>query len=118
MSSGCPDPGTDFSLFSLASPQQLRNLLVKLSMAERGTVTVSGTVHVAKASRVYKLKPVSVDAGAGATLKIRVHVQAKVRRAVARALRRGKRAFARLTITARDSARNTRIEKRTVNFRR
>ena len=46
---GMPDPGTDFSLFSLASPQQLRNLLVKLSMAERGTVTVSGTVHVAKA---------------------------------------------------------------------
>ena len=115
--SGCPDPGTDFSSFALASKQRVGNLLVKLSMAERGVVTVSGTVNVPNASRVYKLKPVSVTAAPGVPLKIRVKVPTKAHRAIKRALRRGKRVTAKLTITAKDARWATlRTAKRTVKL--
>jgi hypothetical protein len=113
-----PDKVTSFSALKCASTQKVSKIIVQAAMAENGTITVGGTVNVPNASKVYKLKSVSVTAAAGKTVKVNVKLAKKTVKAVKRALKRRKKVKARLTITAKDSAGNVKTEKRAVKLKR
>jgi plastocyanin len=95
-----------------------RAVLVAVEVNEASTVVARGTVAVPSAGRVFRLKKASkqLAAGSKATLKLRLPKQSL--RAFRRALARRSRLTARLTVTARDSAGNTRSAKRKVRFRK
>jgi plastocyanin len=95
-----------------------RAVLVAVEVNEASTVVARGTAAVPGAGRVFRLKKASKQLAAGtkATLKLRLPKQSL--RAFRRALARRSRLTARLTVTARDSAGNTRSAKRKVRFRK
>jgi hypothetical protein len=113
-----PDKITAFSLLKVASSQKVAKLVVRVGMGEPGTITLGGTVNVPNASKVYKLKSVSATAVPGATVTIRAKLAKKGLKAVKRALRRRRTVKAKLTITAKDVAGNTKTAKRTVRLKR
>ena len=96
----------------------MKNLAVRAGMAESGTITVGGTITVPNSSKVYKLKRVAVAAKPGAATKIRLKLAKKGLKAVTRALRRRRSVKAKLTLTAKDLAGNTKTAKRTVRLTR
>jgi hypothetical protein len=112
------DTVTSFSTLKCASSQKADKLVVLAAMAENGTITVSGTVSAPNASKVFKLKSVSVNATAGKTVTVKVKFAKKALKAVKKALKRRKKVKANLTITARDSAGNAKSEKRSVKLKR
>jgi hypothetical protein len=116
----CP-PACDvvtFSVLKVASSQKLKKLAVRAALDEPGTISVTGTVSVPNASKVYKLKAVTVNVFVGATMTIRVKLPKKALKAARRALRRGKKVKAKLTVTARDRVGNQKAERRSVNLKR
>jgi hypothetical protein len=106
-----------FSVLKVASSQKLKKLAVRAALDEPGTISVTGTVSVPNASKVYKLKAVTVNVFVGATMTIRVKLPKKALKAARRALRRGKKVKAKLTVTARDRAGNRAAERRSVRLR-
>ena len=86
-------------------------------MPENGTITVGGTVSVPNASKVFKLKRVTVNAVAGKTVKIKVKLPGKALKATRKALKRRRKVKASLTVTAKDGAGNSRSEKRSVKLK-
>ena len=110
------DTAVAFKTVSVRSRQFVRSLYVEASMAEPGTISAGGTVAVPSASQIYKLEPVSAVVAAGVAVKLRLRLPHKARRAVRDALKRRKRVRAKITITARDRAGNTKIESRTVDL--
>jgi hypothetical protein len=117
-SGGGGDKVTSFSSLKVASSQKAANLFVTASMPESGTIAVGGTVSVPNASKVFKLKTVSVKTLPGATMKIRVKLSSKALKAAKKALGRHRKVRANLSITARDAAGNTKTEKRSVKLKR
>jgi hypothetical protein len=113
-----PDTVTSFSALKCASTQKAGDLVVQASMGENGTITVGGTLNVPNAAKVYKLKAVSVSATAGKTVTVKLKLTKQVLKAAKKALKRKKKVKASLTITARDAAGNTKIEKRAVKLKR
>ena len=95
-----------------------RAVLVRVEVNEASTVAARGTVSVPGAGKVFRLKKASkqLAAGAKATLKLKLPKQAS--RSFRRALARRTRLTARLTITAKDSAGNTRSAKRKIRLKR
>jgi hypothetical protein len=112
------DKVTSFSALKCASTQKAGNLLVQAGMAENGTITVSGALSVPNASKVFKLKSVSVTATAGKTVTVKVKLPKKALKAAKKALKRHKKVKASLTIAARDAAGNVKTEKRSVKLKR
>jgi hypothetical protein len=110
------DTVTGFQVLRVAKRQKIGKLRVQASMAEKGKITVRGTVRVANAAKIFKLEPVSVSAAAGKTLTIRVKLPKRALKAVKNALKRGKRVKASLTIIAKDAAGNKKTEKRAVRL--
>ena len=51
--------------------QRVDKLFVRASMAEKGTIKVSGTVSVPNLAKVYKLKTVRATAAPGKLVKLR-----------------------------------------------
>ncbi len=81
--------------------------------------TVTGSVSIPGASKVYKLKAVKgrfVARGTKATLKLKV--SKKIRKALTRALRKRKRVKATLKLGVRDASGNATAGKRTVKLKR
>jgi hypothetical protein len=113
-----PDTLTSFSALRCSASQRVGNLTVQAGMAENGTITVLGNVNVPNASRVYKLKPVSVTASAGKSVTIKVKLPAPALQAAKKAFKRHRKVRANLTIAARDTAGNVKTEKRSVKLRR
>jgi hypothetical protein len=111
------DKATAFAKLSAASTQDVDKLFVLASMGEAGTITAGGTVSVPSLSKVYKFKTESVDATPGASVKLKLKLPKKALKAVKRALKRHKKLKAKLTITARDKAGNTKTAKRTVSLK-
>jgi plastocyanin len=95
-----------------------RAVLVTVAVNEASAVSAKGTVSVPGASKVFRLRKASrqLEAGAKATLKLKLPPQAS--RAFRRALARKVKLTARLTVTAKDAAGNTRTAKRRVSLRR
>ncbi len=111
------DKVTSFATLKCASTQKAGTLVVRAAMPENGTITVGGTVSVPNASKVFKLKRVTVKAIAGKTVKINVKLSAKALKAAKKALRRHRKVKASLTVTAKDGAGNSRSEKRSVKLK-
>jgi hypothetical protein len=112
------DVVTSFSALKCSSRQKVGSLTVQAGMAENGTITVTGTVNVPNAAKVYKLKSVSVTALAGRAVTVRLKLPKKALKAAKKALKRHKKVKASLTITARDTAGNVKTEKRSVKLKR
>jgi hypothetical protein len=108
-----PDDSTAFASLKAAGRQSVRRLRVTGSMSEPGTISASAAVVVPGLARVYRFRPVSKPASAGAAVQLRLRLRKKALRAVSNALKRKKTLHARVTITARDRADN--VEKK---FRR
>ncbi len=111
------DTITGFQVLRVAKRQKAAKLRVQASMAEKGKIAVRGTVSVPNAAKVFKLRPVSVNATAGKTVTILVKLPKQALKAVRGALKRGKRVKASLTIIANDAAGNKKAEKRSVRLR-
>jgi hypothetical protein len=111
------DTITGFQTLRVAKLQKAAKMRVQASMAEKGTITVGGTVSVPNAAKVYRLKPVSAKVAAGKTVTIRVKLSKQVLKAARRAIKRGKKVSAKLTILAKDAAGNRKAEKRSVRLR-
>jgi len=88
-----------FTLLRVAGKQKASGLRVKAALAQGGPITVAGTVSVPSAAKVYKLKRVTVTAGPGKTVTVKLKLSKKVLRAAKRALARHKKVQARLTIS-------------------
>ena len=111
------DKVTSFATLKCASTQKAGTLVVQAAMPENGTITVGGTVSVPNASKVFKLKRVTVNAIAGKTVKIKVKLPGKALKATRKALKRHRKVKASLTVTAKDGAGNSRSEKRSVKLK-
>jgi plastocyanin len=111
-------PGVKLSGRRRQSAVRQRAVLVRVAVDETSTVSAKGTVSVPGSSKVFRLRNASrkLAAGARATLKLKLPKQGV--RALRRALARGARLNARLTVTARDAAGNSRAAKRTVRLKR
>ena len=94
-----------------------RAVLVTVAVNEASAVSAKGTVSVPGQSKVFRLRKASRDlkAGAKATLKLKLPKQAS--RAFRRALARRVKLTARLTVSAKDAAGNTRSAKRKVTLK-
>jgi hypothetical protein len=107
------DTVTEFKSLRVAARQKLAKLRVRASMAERGRITVRGTVRVPKS---FKLRAVSVPARANKEVTVAVKLPKKAVSAATRALERGQKVRAILTIVAKDTAGNRKSAKRSVRL--
>jgi hypothetical protein len=114
-------PGRDriapIEVLSFAPVQDVDKLFVRARMSEAGTLTARATVSVAGASKIYRFKTVSRKAAANVTKKLRLRLAKKRLKAVKRALRKGKRLKAKVTVTATDKARNKKAQKATIRLK-
>jgi hypothetical protein len=115
-----PPPDTVTALSALKAParQDVDDLYVLASMAERGTITVGGTVSVAGPSKVFRFKPVSANAVPGVRAKLKPRLAKRALRAVKKALERRKKVKANVTIRAKDVVGNATTRKLTVSLKR
>jgi hypothetical protein len=112
------DSSVSFSKVTAASSQKLSSLRITASLPEAGTITVAGSVSVPGAAKVFKFKTARKSVAAGASVTLKPKLAAKAVKAVKRALKRGKRLKAKLTITARDKVGNSTTFKKTVKLKR
>ena len=96
---------------------------VKVSCpAEACEIGAAGSLVVGagKGNRIglkrFKLKPTSAQIPAGTTKTLKLRIPRKARKAAAKALKRGGKVSAKVTVTATDGARNTRTGRRTVRL--
>jgi hypothetical protein len=93
-------------------------LYVEASMNEAGALTAAGRVSVPRgAAKVHRFKTVTRVAAANRAVKLRLKLSKKSLRAVKRALRH-RRLRAKITVTAKDSAGNGTVQKRTIRLKR
>jgi hypothetical protein len=111
------DKSTGFTLLVAGSPQRVAKLAVAAQMGERGTISASGTVKAPNSSKVYRFKTVSRKVVPGVTVLLRLRLPKKKLKLVRSALKRRK-LKAKVTVTAKDEAGNTRSEKGTIKLRR
>jgi hypothetical protein len=81
------------------------------------TLAVGGTVRVSGSAKVYKLKTVKKTLRPGVRVTVRIPFTTAARKAVAKAVKHGKRARVRLTITVRNGATSS-TTRRTVVIKR
>jgi virginiamycin B lyase len=115
--SAVADKVTAFSAWVVRPRQKLRKLYVKAAMGERGTISVRGRVRVAGSPRSYRLATVFAPAVPGTNVRLHLKLAAKAFKAVRSELKRHKKATAKITITATDSAGNVKREQRAVALR-
>ena len=88
---------------------------VKLKAKEQLTAKATGKIKV---NPTYKLKPKKVQVAAGKTKTLRLKPKKRAARKIARALKRGEKAKAKLTVKLTDRAGNTETEKLRVRLKR
>jgi hypothetical protein len=109
------DAATGFTSLLVAARQRAGALRVRATMGESGTITAAGSVRAA--GRLFKLRAASTKAAAGKAVTLRPKLSKKALAAVKRALARHRKVSARLEVTARDGAGNTKTERRSVRLR-
>jgi plastocyanin len=95
-----------------------RAVLVRVEVNEASTVAARGTVSVPGADKVFRLKKASKQLAAGAKTTLKLKLPKQASRSFRRALARRARLTARLTVTAKDAAGNTRSAKRRIRLKR
>jgi RTX calcium-binding nonapeptide repeat (4 copies) len=93
-------------------------VVVAACPTEACTATATGKVVVRGSAKRYKLRAATkqIAQGAKATLKLKLAKRALT--AIRRALRRGKKVSAKLTVTANDARGNVNVEQRTIRLKR
>ena len=119
---GPPPPPPDLApVSSLVSPpkQAIGKLYVRASMNEAGTLTATGTVRVPSgAARLLKFKRVSRAVSANVPVTLRLKLSRSGLRAARRALRRGKKLRAKVTLTATDTTGHQSVRKQAIRLKR
>ena len=103
-----------FSSLLVRKRQKIGRLYVRAAMRESGTISAGGKVTLARSSRSYKLRLVTAPGVPRKSVKLQLKLSTKARNAVRRALKRHKKASAKITITATDLAGNEKQEQRIV----
>jgi hypothetical protein len=111
-----PDTTRPSLLTGGPSRQHIDTLYVRASMNEAGRLTARGNVRVSSSPRVYRVRSVTRAAAAGTPIKLRLRLATKARRAVKRALTRGRTVRARVTLLATDSAGNVSTTRRSIRL--
>jgi hypothetical protein len=112
-----PDKVAPFETLSFAPVQSVGKLFVTARMSEAGTLTARATVSVAGASKLYRFKTVSRSVAGNEFAKLRLRLDKKKLKAVKRALKKGKRLKAKITVTATDKAHNKRSQKAIIRLK-
>jgi plastocyanin len=94
-----------------------RAVFVTVAVNEASTVSARGTISVPGSAKAYRLRKASRKVAAGAKAQLKLRLSKAAQRAVRRALARRLKLAARLTVTAKDAAGNTRSEKRKVRLK-
>jgi hypothetical protein len=115
---GTADKVAPLETLSYAALQHIDKLFVKARANEAGTLSASATVSVAGASKVYRFKTVTKSVSANVSTKLRLKLAKKRLTAVKKALKKGKHLKAKVTVTARDKAKNKRSQKATIRLKR
>ena len=113
-----PDRVKPLQVLTFPPVQDVDKLFVRAQMSEPGTLRASAKVSVPGASKVYAFKTASRAVGANVRTTLRLKLAKKRLKAVKRALRRGKKLKARVTVTATDKAGNRRAQKATIRLTR
>ena len=95
-----------------------RGVVVLGSCAATCTMKATAKVSLPGASRTLKLRGVSRAARSGEQVRLRLALKGKTLRAVRRALRRGKRVFATVTVVATDPSGGKATAKRKIRLKR
>jgi hypothetical protein len=85
--------------------------------AEACSVQARGTLSLARAAKVYRIKSAVRQLPRGGKTKLKLRFTAKVRRALIRTLEQRKRVRARVSVTASDSAGSTTVARRSVTLK-
>jgi plastocyanin len=108
-------------IVKLAGParQRIRKraVLVFAKVDEASTVTATGSVAVPGASKVLRLKKVTKKLAPNVKTKLALKLSRKAATTAARALKRRTQLTARVVVTAKDSAGNTRSAKRKIKLK-
>jgi hypothetical protein len=111
-------PGLGLSGKAVQKILQQGAVVVLGSCDEACTLIATGTLSVPGASKVYRLRRARRSASAGTRVMLRLKVPRKAVSAARKALRRGRRVQARVTIVALDAAGNRRTATRRIRARR
>ena len=95
-----------------------RRVAVRVACDEACTAVGRGRLRIARSGKKRRLKRTTTSIAAGESAKLRLAVPRKTRRAARRALRRGKRVRAKLTVVTSDAAGNRSKTRRTVRLTR
>lgn len=99
--------------------QDIDKLRVRARMSEPGTLTARASVSVGGLlAKIYTFRPASRRVTGGVLATLPLKLSKKHKRALKRALRRGKRLRARVAVTAMDRAGNTRTVHATIRLKR
>jgi hypothetical protein len=113
-------PGSDkdppYVLLSFPHRQDVDKLFVKARTDESGTVTAKATVSMGGSSKVLRFVAVTRPIVADKRKKLPLKLKKGARRQVKRAVKRGKRLRAKVTVTVRDEAGNTASKKATIRL--
>ena len=111
------DSNVEVLLLRIARRQAVGRLSVTARLAEPGTVTARARVRVRGARQRIRSRRAKAQAAAGRTVRLRLRFSRTGLRRLERALRRGERVRARLTVKVTDVAANSRTTKRRVRLR-
>jgi hypothetical protein len=95
-----------------------RGVIVLASCAAPCTLTASATVSLAGASRSLKLRGIVRQAASGKQVRLRLALSSKTLRSIRRALRRGVKLTAKVTVVATDAAGNSSKSTRRIRLKR
>lgn len=105
--SGGTDKIRPSALIKFSRRQDVDKLFVRARMDEAGTLTANATVTVGGSSKVLRFTPVAKAVSADKLSKLRLKLKKSKLRQVKRALHRGKRLKAKVSVIGRDRAGNT-----------
>ena len=95
-----------------------RGVIVLASCGAPCTLTASATVSLAGASRSLKLRSIVRRAASGKQVRLRLALSSKTLRSIRRALRRGVKLTAKVTVVATDAAGNSSKSTRRIRLKR
>jgi hypothetical protein len=121
---GTGGPGTTdtvaptLSFVDARKTQDVDKLGLTLRLDEIADVTVTGTVGVPGASKVYRIKKVTKRVAAGKRTRIGLKLSKKARKAIKKALNRGQKLKAKLKVTAEDLAGQRTVRRPSIKLKR
>ena len=115
-----PPPGgaPKLSFAGAGKTQDVDKLGLTVLLDEIADVTVTGSVSVPGASKVYRIKNVTKRVAAGKRTRIGLKLSKKARKAIKKALKNGQKLKAKLNITAKDLAGQRTVKRASVKLKR